>query len=200
MQINTTKGEETMKRVSQSLILMSVALLSIAMLTACATAPQEQPKADAVAQTPGLYTNEEYRFTLNYPENWKNQKTQLATEVLRVANPNAWLIPVLVATVEDLGDNTTLDPKEFTDSAMKSSPGSKRYKVLEQEDLTLNDGTPAKAFSYKWTFTDGATKLLTGALVTIKDGKYFSATVTTVLGGDTKPAQLLEIAKSWKFF
>ena len=200
MQINTTKGEETMKRVSQSLILISVALLSIAMLTACATAPQEQPKADAVAQTPGLYTNEEYRFTLNYPENWKNQKTQLATEVLRVANPNAYLIPVLVATVADIGSNDSLDPKVFTDSQMKSLSGSKRYKVLEQEDLALNDGTPAKAFTYKWTFSDGMTKLVTGALVTIKDGKYFSSTVTTVLGGDTKPAQLLEIAKSWKFF
>jgi hypothetical protein len=189
-----------MKRVSQSLTLICVALLSIAMLTACATAPQEQPKAGTGGGTPGLYKSEEYRFTLNYPEHWKIQKTQLSTEVLRVANPNAYLIPVLVATVKDLGENDSLDPKAFTDSAMKSSPGSKRYKVLEQEDLALNDGTPAKAFTYKWTFSDGMTKLVTGALVTIKDGKIFSSTVTTILGGDTKPAQLLEIAKSWKFF
>ena len=189
-----------MKKLSHRQIFVCAALLSIIVLAACATAPQEQPKADTSGMTPGLYKNEEYRFTLNYPENWKIQKTQLATEVLRVANPNPYLIPVLVATVDDTGETDTLDPKAFTDSAMKNSPGSKRYKVLEQEDLTLNDGTPAKAFTYQWTFSDGVTKLITGALVTIKDGKYFSSTVTTVLGGDTKPAQLLEIAKSWKFY
>jgi len=189
-----------MKRALQGLTLISVALLSIAMLTACATAPQEQSKADAGSGTPGLYTNEEHRFTLNYPENWKNQKKQLADEVLRVASPINYNLPVLTATVSELEDNSSLDPNTFTDSMKASLPGSKRYKVLEQEDLTLNDGTSAKAFTYKWTFTDGATKLVTGALVTIKDGKYFSATVTTILGGDTKPAQLLEIAKSWKFF
>ncbi|MBW2176077.1 MAG: hypothetical protein JRH03_03855, partial [Deltaproteobacteria bacterium] len=65
---------------------------------------------------------------------------------------------------------------------------------------TLNDGTPAKAFTYKWTWTDGVSKLVTAAVISIKDDKFFTTTVTTLLGGETKPEQLLEIVKSWKFY
>lgn len=186
-----------MKKFSQSLSLLGLVLLSITLLSACATSPQ-QPAADATPQTPGLYTSEEYAFTVNYPENWKIQKTQLASEIFRAANPTTYLLPVLAITAED-GVGGSLDLKEFTEGAKKDVPGTKRYKILEQEDLTLNDGTPAKAFTYKWTWSDGVSKLFSGALITIKDGTYFSVTVTTILGGDTKPAQLLEIAKSMKF-
>jgi hypothetical protein len=189
-----------MKRLSQSLTFIGIVLLSIAMLTACATAPQEQPKADAGGQTPGLYKNEEYRFTLNYPEQWEYQKLQAKTEVVRVASPDNYNLPVLVAFVTDLADGDSLDPEAFVKSAEKDQPGTKRYKVLEQEDLTLNNGTSGKGFTYKWTWSDGSTKLVTGALIFIKDGKFFTATTTTFLGGATKPAQLLEIAKSWKFY
>ena len=89
---------------------------------------------------------------------------------------------------------------EFTKAVEQLIPGTKRFKVLSQEDVTLNDGTAAKAFTYKWTWADGATKLLTGALISIKDDKFFTSTATTILGGETKPEQLLELVKSWKFY
>ena len=75
-----------------------------------------------------------------------------------------------------------------------------REEVVAQEDITLNDGTPAKAFTYEWTWSDGFTELVTGALITIKDGKYFSSTATTIVGGETKPEQLAERVKAWKFY
>jgi hypothetical protein len=115
----------------------------------------------------------------------------------------------MTAAVSDLQEGASLDPKAFTDGAKQAIPGTKRFKVYEQEDVILNDGTPAKAFTYTWTWTDGVTKLLTAALITIKEieketaekeGKYFNTTVTTIVGGDTKPEQLLEMVKSWKFY
>ena len=59
-----------MKKMSQSLTFIGIVLLAMAMLSACATAPQEQPKGDAGGQTPGLYKNEEYRFTAEYPDHY----------------------------------------------------------------------------------------------------------------------------------
>lgn len=163
------------------------------MLQACATAPKlPEPQ-------PGLYVNEEFRFTVNYPENWTDEPLQPG-EVLRAANPTPYKIPVITASVADLQESSSLDPKGFTDAAQASVPGSKRYKVLSQEDLTLNDGTPAKAFTYKWTWADGVTKLVTAAVISIKDDKFFTSTATTMLGGETKPEQLLDMVKSWKFY
>jgi hypothetical protein len=164
------------------------------MLQACATAPK-LPKSQ-----PGLYVNEEFRFSVNYPENWTIEPLQVEGEVLRAANPNPYKVPVITASVADLQDGDSLDPKAFTKGVEQSIPGSKRYKVLSEEDITLNDGTPAKAFVYKWTWTDGVSKLVTAAVISIKNDKFFTTTVTTLLGGDTTPEQLIEIAKSWKFY
>jgi hypothetical protein len=163
------------------------------MLQACASAPKlPDPK-------PGLYVNEEYRFSVAYPENWKPDTLQPG-EVLRAANDNPYKVPVITASVADRQPNSTLDPVVFTKIVEQLIPGTKRFKVLSQEDVTLNDGTAAKAFTYKWTWADGATKLLTGALISMKDGKFFTSTATTILGDETKPEQLLEWVKSWKFY
>ena len=163
------------------------------MFQACASAPKlPDPK-------PGLYVNEEYRFTVAYPENWKLDALQPG-EVLRAANENPYKLPVITANVGDLKADSSLDPEAYTKAVEQAIPGTKRFKVLSQEDVTLNDGTAAKAFTYKWTWADGATKLVTGALITIKGDKFFSSNATTILGGETKPEQLLALVKSWKFY
>ena len=163
------------------------------MIQACASTPKlPDPK-------PGLYVNEEYRFSLAYPANWKPDALQPG-EVLRVANDNPYKVPVITASVADLQAGNSLDPEAFTKTVQQLIPGTKRFKVLSQEDVTLNDGTAAKAFTYKWTWVDGATKLLTGTLISIKNDKFFTSTATTILGGETKPEQLLAMVKSWKFY
>jgi hypothetical protein len=151
------------------------------------------------AQKPGLYVNKEHRFSVAYPENWK-PGTLLPGEVLRAANTNMYSLPVITASISDQKKDSALDPKVFIESAKKAEPGSDSYKVVSQEDLTLNDGTPAKVFTYEWTWSDGFTELVTGALITIKDGKYFSSTATTIVGGETSPEQLVEMVKGWKFY
>jgi len=163
------------------------------MIQACASTPKlPDPQ-------PGLYVNEEYRFSLTYPETWKPDTLQPG-EVLRVANDNPYKVPVLTASVADRQADSSLDPEAFTKTVEQLIPGTKRFKVLSQEDVTLNDGTAAKAFTYKWTWADGATKLVTGAVISIKNDKFFTSTATTILGGETKPEQLLELVKSWKFY
>ena len=164
------------------------------MIQACASTPKlPDPKA-------GLYVNAENRFTVAYPEKWEAQALTSPNEVMRAANPIQYLLPVIATSVADLQPDASLDPKGFTEAVKASIPGTKRFKVLDQEDVTLNDGTPAKAFTYKWNWTDGATKLVSASLITIKDNKFYSSTVTTILGGDTKPETLLEIAKGWMFY
>ena len=181
-----------MKKLSQILSLLCVAFLGITMLAACATAPQEQPKADAGSGTPGLYKNDEYGLVVKYPENFKSHATRTDGEVLYVAFPNQWNIPNIGVTVADLY-NEALDPQVFMDSLQKTYPGTKRFKMLSQKDMTLSDGTPAKSFTFKWNWEDGVTKLQSAALIANKGDKSFTCTATTVLGGDTAP----EVLQSW---
>jgi len=37
-------------------------------------------------------------------------------------------------------------------------------------------------------------------LITTKDGKFFSSTATTIVGGETSPEKLVEMVKGWKFY
>ena len=150
-------------------------------------------------QKPGLYVNTEHRFSVAYPEKWKSGTLQPG-EVLRAANPNMYSLPVITASVGDQKKDASLDVNVFVEAAKQAEPGSDGYKVVSQNDLTLNDGTPAKVFTYEWTWSDGFTELVTGALITIKGGKYFSSTATTIVGGETSPEQLLEMVKGWKFY
>ncbi len=194
-----------MTKASHRLWIILLVLIGFVMLQACATAPKlPEPK-------PGLYVNEEFRFSVEYPENWAAQPLQ-PNEVLRAASPTQFNLPVVTAGIGDASEDATLDPKGFTEGAKRAIPGTKRFKVFDQEDVTLNDGTPAKAFTYSWTWADGQTKLFSAALVTIKeietkDGdkqlKYFNTVVTmgpALPGGDITSEQMLAIVKSWKFY
>jgi hypothetical protein len=155
--------------------------------------------AELPDQKPGLYVNQEYRFSVAYPENWKPGTLQPG-EVLRAANTNMFSLPVITASVDEQKKGASLDVKVFIESAKKAEPGSDGYKIVSQSDFALNDGTPAKVFTYEWTWSDGFTELVTGALITIKNGKYFSSTATTITGGETSPEKLVEMVKGWKFY
>jgi hypothetical protein len=183
-----------MEKVTPRLWIVLLVLASFVLLQACASAPK-LPDAK-----PGLYVNEEYRFSVAYPENWQAEPLQ-GDEVMRAANPNEWKIPVITAAVNDK-EGDELDIQQYLDAVKELNPGSKRFKALSQKDLKLNDGTAAKAFTYKWNWADGVTKLQSGALLTIKGDKTFSctATATTFLGGDTTPEMLQGMCESWMFY
>ena len=185
-----------MKKLSQCLALIGIVLLSLVMLSACASTPQPQSQP---GQTPGHYKNDEYHFTADYPDHYLPQRLE-GDDVFRAANPNAYKIPVFNVTVADAEAGSALDANAWMESAKKAAPGSKRFNVLSEKMVTLNDGTPGLAITYKWTFSDGATKLQTASMWVIKNGKLISTNATTILGGDTKPDKLLEMVSSIKFF
>ena len=182
-----------MKALSKGLWIPITVLLSIFMLWACATVPKASP---------GLYVNKDLRFFIKYPENWQPQKLQTKDEVLRVANPNMYKIPVLNVNIADKTKGAQLKDaaKGWIDSAKKNFPKAKRFKVFSQEMIKLEDGTPAAAFTLKWTWIDGQTKLQSASVMAYKKNKVVSATATTVLGGQTTPDKLLAICKTLKFY
>ena len=183
-----------MKKVSQSLWTILLVLSAFVLLQACATAPKlPEPK-------PGLYVNKEFRFSVEYPENWLADTLQSEEEVLRVHFPNQWKIPVLTVNVAELSDDAELTSKGFIEGAKASNPGAKRFKVLSEEMIKLNDGTPALALTWKWSWTDGVTKLQTGSVMAFRENISISTSTTTVLGGDTTPEVLLSIAKTLKLY
>jgi hypothetical protein len=182
-----------MNNVSQRLGIIFLVLTALTLLQACAGTPKlPKPK-------PGLYVNEEYRFSVSYPEHWAAEPVQPG-EVLRIANPTRYKLPVMTAAAADLREGATLDPVGFTEAFKQAIPGTKQFRIHRQQDVKLNDGTPAKAMVFTWTWTDGSTEMLTAALITIKEDKFFNTTATTVVGGDTTAEQLLEMVKSWKFY
>ncbi len=188
-----------MKKLSQGLAFIGIILLSMVLLSACASTPQEQSKGDTGGQTPGLYKNEEYRFTAEYPDHYVPERLA-GDDVFRAVNTNAYKIPVFNVTVADAKAGEALNAKVWIKSAKKATPGSKRFKILSEEMVTLNDGTPGLLVFYKWTFSDGMTKLQTASMWVIKNGKSISASATTILGGDTTPDKLKAMVSSIKFF
>ena len=164
-----------MKKSSPSSEVVFIVLLSFIMLSACATLPNAKP---------GLYVNENLRFTVNYPENWQPQPLQGPVEVLRVANPNQWKLPVLTVSVLDLTKDAKLEDaaKGWIEAVKRDIPGTKRFKIFSETMVTLEDGTQAAAYTLKWNWTDGVTKLQTAAVTAYKGEKSVTVTATTVLG------------------
>jgi hypothetical protein len=169
-------------------ILFTLAISGL-LLSACASMPKAKP---------GLYVSPEHRFSVDYPAHWQGQPLQ-GDEVLRAANPTQHKLPVVTAAVAPLSQGASLDPKRFMAVMQQRVSGSSGFTLLTEEDLVLNDSTPAKAFTFEWLFADKTTRLVTAALIAIKNGKYYNATATSVPGGSPPPDQLLSIVKSWKF-
>ena len=178
-----------MKRSCRGARLALALAVGWALLSGCFSQPTARP---------GLYVSQQHGFSLDYPETWRTQAPQ-HQEVFRAAAPNQYKLPVVTASVADHPKSTTLDPQAFTDAMQQAVAGSSGFKILSQEDVTLNDSTPAKAFIFEWVWSDGQIRMVTAALIAIKDGKYFNATATNAVGASPPPAQLLSVVKSWEF-
>ena len=147
-----------------------------------------------------IYTNEDPAFTFVYPDDWEKKPLQ-GNDVLRVAKPGPYGIPVINVTVADkLADAKPLDKagKTFMKAVQKTSPGSKRFKLLSEKVITLPGGTKAMAITYKWSL-DEVTKLQSASVMVYKGKKAISLTGTTILGGETTPDKLLEMCQQVKF-
>jgi hypothetical protein len=188
-----------MKGLSRNLVLVGIVLLSFTLLSACATSSKDSAADPASAEAvPGVYKNEAQGFTFTYPESFKVLPLEKDREVLRVAYPNEWLLPNIVIAVSDVS-NEGLDPQVLMDAIKEDYPGAKRFKVLSEKDMTTNDGRPAKSFSFKWTWSDGVSKLQTAAFLTNKGEAGIVCTSTTGLGSEPTPDVLQAMCEAFKF-
>lgn len=148
----------------------------------------------------GAYTNADPAFTVTYPSDWEKKPLQ-GNDVLRVAKPGPYGIPVLNVTVADKKpDAKPLDKagKGFMKAVQTASPDSKRFKLLSEKVMTLSDGSKAMAITFKWNLND-FTKLQSASVMVYKGKKAISLTCTTILGGETTPDKLLEMCQQIKF-
>ena len=146
------------------------------------------------------YTNADPAFTFSYPDPWEKKPLQ-GNDVLRVAKPGPYGIPVINITVaEKKPDAKSLDKagKSFMKAVQQVSPGSKRFKLLSEDVITLPSGEKAMAITYKWNLNE-VTKLQSASVMVYKGKKAISLTGTTILGGETTPDKLLEMCQQVKF-
>lgn len=191
-----------MGKALRSLLVVLLVLTGFVLFQACATKPaQVAPGAEESLSKPGLYVNSSPAFSVEYPKHWVSDKKQQDAEVLRVVNTNIYKVPLLIVAVDDLKEGAVLDnaAKDYIESVRETNPGTKRFKILSEKRVTLNDGTPGVAFTFKWSWSDGMTKLQSAALVVHKEGKAISLIATTILGGDTSLEELLGMVLTLKF-
>jgi len=106
---------------------------------------------------PGLYVNEEYCFSVTYPESWKNAPAPNQKALLFVSidgfrtNPNlsVYLPQSVPGKLEDLPIKT---PKMLADKY----PNTSNHEVVSEKMITLDCGTQAIEFviAWNWSGTD----------------------------------------------
>ena len=140
--------------------------------------------------TPGVYTNEEYGFSVKYPAEWAEQETTGETTVFSAAAPAK--VPALFVCV--------VDSATFADAviAALNAVGAVGTTIESESETALADGTPATEAILKTTLSGyGADALTVGAQ---KDGKWVVVTVATVgLLAKFDEAKFSEIAHSLQF-
>jgi len=191
-----------MRRLSKRSWIAVLLAASFIMVMACATAPKEEAPAEpAKAEAPAA--GGDLNFTLTPPDHWKERPLESEIQVYNMANPSEYNIPNINVSVSPLPEGTTegeYDAKAYLAGVKASIPGTKRYKVLKQEEITLNDGTKALAYTFTWTWSDGMSKLASASLNVSKDGKFYGVMCTNILGLDPEtPDELLEIVKTFQF-
>jgi len=170
-------------------------VLFFALLCACATTDNVEKD-----KTIAIYKNEKHRFTVEYPAYYVGQPLQSASEVFRAANPSLYNIPEFYVDVRKSKAGYKLESAAIIAAVQKAVRGSRRFKVLTEKMVTLNDGTPGIAMTYRWTYNDGVTKLQTATLQTLKNKKTITAVATTALGDAITPEMLLAIVSTLKFY
>ena len=149
---------------------------------------------------PGLYVHKDLRFTFSSPAQWEEQAPR-GVEVLRVAKPNQFHLPVLTVAINDLTKGALLNDasKRYIQSVKKSVPGSSQFKILTDKPITLKDGIPARGVTFKWNYNP-MVQLQSAGLIVYRGKKVVSLTGTTLLEGQTTPEKLLEMLQTLGFY
>ena len=144
------------------------------------------------------YTNAVPGFSIAYPDRWQPEKPRYDHEVFRATDPSA--LPSLAIDTYEPSEPIGIDD-QYSDKFMKYLkflfPRASDFKLVTHELVPLQDGTRAAQTCCEWTWEDGATRLVSYNVSTVKDHKLVSVTCT---GLQSTPAeQLARYPRTLKF-
>ena len=122
---------------------------------------------------PGFYVNEEYRFSVSYPESWKDASAANPTALLHVRAPSRYpslgvYTPAVYEKLEDI-------PKQTIIWWASRYPNTSGHKLVSENMITLACGTPAIEFVIEWIWGMGEgkepRKIVTTAVVARRDNQ-----------------------------
>lgn len=149
------------------------------------------------------YVNEEYGFSIKYPEGYVEEEPiepGCVFKAISLARPPAPL-PEVEVFIDDVEEDTTLaDLRELTRAGLETSWGGTDIEFVSEKETTLADGTtPTHELVVEWSVA-GSPRLKTLILSVIKENKWFSVVLTDM--ADYWPdseVELMEVAYSLQF-
>jgi len=144
------------------------------------TPPAEQPPATPPAAhqltyTAKTYTNSQYGFSIQYPDNWV-ERPEIAVGTIVAAFGVPGFVPGVSASVRDADAPMTADWVVAADTA----EGNTDVKVTSPlTETTLDDGTPAVQYTQTY-MSSGGYSIVAFAISTDKNGKRIRASVWTI--------------------
>ena len=123
---------------------------------------------------PVTYTNTDYGFSLEYPDNWTEKTENLGPGVVWRVGSGSYFVPSVRVIVRDQLEGTTLQ-EVFT--AHLAADGEKTVDTFTASDVTIN-GTECTQAEVTYTGSSGTYDSLIAGLV--KDGKWIIIEVYTV--------------------
>ena len=214
-QLSTAKTEATKAKSDLTAAQAKVAELEakIAALEAAAPAEEEEEAAaeeeeEAAAEeeeeaagptltfTAATYTNDEYGFTVKYPEDWTEDPAMETGDAVFNASGAPYKIPGVSISISDI-----VAGKSFCDGliADQEEAGSTDMKCVSESDTTTFDGVAAKEIIFKYTTSTGY-PIDAVAIGVEKDGKLISVFVYTVgMYAPFSEAQMREVARTLSF-
>ena len=139
--------------------------------------PEEEaaPEEGALSFEAATYTNEEYGFSVQYPDNWV-ERPELVVETIVASFGVSAFVPGMSISVRDADEPLSVD----VIIAAYEDEGNENVEVLSPlTETTLADGTPATKYKIGYKSASGY-NILAFALSVDKDGKRIRAYAWTI--------------------
>lgn len=178
-----------MKRLSIRICVTFILMSGLVLLSACVTGPVAKP---------GLYVNKEYRFTVEYPENWKRFPTGHQGELYRAGDEGG--LPGFNIVIGEILKGVALKdfPKGVPANQKRFFPASSDHKIVHEKMIELEDGTQAVEYDIEWKPIP-TLKLITTSVTIYKDNKRI--TINSSCLSEKGPIdELKQITHSLKFY
>ena len=132
---------------------------------------EEKPAAPGLSFTPAEYKNDQWGFSIKYPNDWARDPASETGKIVLYAKPG--IVPILSVSAGWEGASLAEVEKQALEGA-----GGSNIKVGTPTEITLADGTKAQTAKVNWVAATGA-DVETFCLGVQKDGKWILVNITT---------------------